>query len=306
MAPKRRVVLMGTRGSALAQAQAGQVAQKLQSLDPELEIKTVLIETSGDRFALSNPHAAASLESSDGVKGLFVKEIEQALLGGRIDFAVHSAKDLPAQTAAGLAIAAYPEREDPRDVFIAKSGIAWPHLPPQAKIGTSSLRRKMQILALKPDAAVAPLRGNIDTRLKKLTQDSLDGIILAAAGLRRLGKNEPSAIAISPDLIVPAPGQGALALEIRAADAGMVELLKPLDHPRTRLETECERAFSAAAGGGCSSPVGALAQAQGAALTLRIFWASSETSAAKRLRLQCADAKNWRQFALDAAAAVRA
>jgi len=303
---KREILKMGTRGSALARAQAEQTAAGLRRLHPGLAIETVVIETSGDRFA-AGPFQKTADDSAgeQGVKGLFVKEIEQALQEKRIDFAVHSAKDLPERLAQGLVIGAFPEREDPRDVFVGKPGVSWANLPPRARIGTSSLRRKLQLLAAHPGAVVIPLRGNVDTRLRKISLEGLDGIILAAAGLRRLGKDDVSAEPLAPDIIVPAPGQGALAVEIRAGDAELRDALKPLDHPRTRLEVDCERAFSAASGGGCSSPVGALARAKGAGLSLRIFWAANESSAAHRWMKTCPDARRWTELAAEAVLAVK-
>ncbi|MDE2312734.1 MAG: hydroxymethylbilane synthase, partial [Elusimicrobia bacterium] len=261
MTMTRRTLKMGTRGSALARAQAGQIAKALSRLHPGLEIEAVVIETSGDRFASGRfQEPAGGADTAQGVKGLFVKEIEQALLEKRVDFAVHSAKDLPERTAPGLIIGAYPEREDPRDVFVGSPGVSWTGLPQGARIGTSSLRRKLQLLAARPAAAVVPLRGNVDTRLRKISAEGLSGIILAAAGLRRLGKTEVLAEPISTDEMVPAPGQGALAVEIREDDRALKDILAPLGHPQTRTEVECERTFSAAAGGGCSAPVGALAR----------------------------------------------
>jgi len=303
---KRKILKMGTRGSALARAQAEQTADALRRLHPGLAVETVVIETSGDRFAAGPfQKAAGDLAGDRGVKGLFVKEIEQALLEERIDFAVHSAKDLPEQLAQGLIVGAYPEREDPRDVFVGRPGVSWADLPPRAKIGTSSLRRKLQILAAHPGAVIVALRGNVDTRLRKISLEGLDGIILAAAGLRRLGKNDVAADPISPEIIVPAPGQGALAVEIRAGDLELRDALKLLDHPRTRLEVECERAFSAESGGGCSSPVGALARAENAGLSLRVFWAAGENSPVRRWMKTCLDARRWTELAAEAAQAVK-
>ncbi len=302
----RRILKMGTRGSALARAQSGQTAKALIRLHPGLEIEPVIIETSGDRFASGRfQESSGGANPVQGVKGLFVKEIEQALLEKRVDFAVHSAKDLPERTAPGLAIGAYPEREDPRDVFVGSPGVSWARLPPGARIGTSSLRRKLQLLATRPDAAVVPLRGNVDTRLRKISSESLHGIILAAAGLRRLGKSEIRAEPISLDEMIPAPGQGALAVEIREDDRELKDVLAPLEDPKTRTEVECERMFSAVAGGGCSAPVGAFARIEGRGISLQVFWAADEKSPSRRWTKTLPDAGLWNNLATEAAKVVR-
>lgn len=240
---------MGTRGSPLALAQSGQAARRLSELTGA-EVETVKIVTSGDRF--QGP------PDQSGTKGLFVKEIEEALLAGEIDFAVHSAKDLPGALAAGLTIAAYPEREDPRDAIIGKK---WSELAPGMKVGTTSPRRRDQ---LPPGLIVEPLRGNVDTRLRKLAEGRFDAIILAVAGIKRLGLSvdyEP----IPPDVMVPAPAQGALALETRSGNEG---ICAALDHAPTRKAVEAERAFLAEVGGGCSVPLGAHARDG----RLTVFW----------------------------------
>lgn len=241
---------MGTRGSPLALAQSGWAARELMRLNPGLEVETETIVTSGDRF--QGP------PDQSGTKGLFVKEIEEALLARRIDFAVHSAKDLPGQLAPGTLIAAYPEREDPRDALI---GCRWADLKPGMRVGTTSPRRRDQL----PAGVVAvPLRGNVDTRLRKLKEGEFDAILLAVAGLKRLGlavDYEP----VPADVMLPAPGQGALALQTREGDAAIVA---SLDHAPTRRAVEAERRFLAEVGGGCSVPLGAYAA--GDALT--VFW----------------------------------
>ncbi|MHB2025294.1 MAG: hydroxymethylbilane synthase [Elusimicrobiota bacterium] len=298
---KREILKMGTRGSALARAQSSAIAEAIKASVPDVDIETIVIRTSGDAFAPElNQEAAPPVEA--GLKGLFVKEIEDALLQNRIDFAVHSAKDLPAALAQGLAVAAYPKREDPRDVFIGRRQIRWSSLPNGALIGTSSLRRKLQILAAKPGSRVIVLRGNIDTRIKKIDGDALDGIVVAAAGINRLGLSELARDALSPDTIVPAPGQGALAVEIRQEDSKTSGILAQLDDFKTRQEVELERAVSAALGGSCSTPLGILAQSADGVLSLKVFWAKTEHARATRLDRVCPNPMRWRQFAQETAA----
>lgn len=295
---------MGTRGSALALAQSGLIARELRRLAPGIEVETIVIKTSGDLFAAQSPQSAAALSS--GGKGLFVKEIEEALAEGRVDFAVHSAKDLPAELAPGLMIAAYPEREDPRDVFIGRDGMTWDSLAAGSRIATSSLRRKVQLLMAKPGVEVQPMRGNVDTRLRKLQEGLCDCLVLAAAGLKRLGRGDIPHEPISTEVILPAPGQGALAVEARADRRDILDILGALDHSATRLEVELERSFLAALGGGCSTPLGALARAQGKTVELTVFWSDPEGRSALRLSDVCPDPGRRDEFAAALAARVKA
>lgn len=267
---------MGTRGSALALAQSGQTAQALSSLHPGLEVETVRIQTSGDRFSIQSPAEASALAA--GTKGLFVKEIEEALAEGRIDFAIHSAKDLPAEFMPGLVIAAYPEREDPRDVFIGRDGLRWEAASVGTRIGTSSLRRQVQLLAAKPGLVMLPMRGNVDTRLRKLKDGVCDGLVLAGAGLRRLGLREVPHEELSEDILLPAPGQGALAVEARQDRREVLDLLASLDHRQTRIEVELERAFLKEMGGGCSVPLAARARLRGAEADFSVFYSEPDGS----------------------------
>lgn len=290
---------MGTRGSALALAQSGWLASELKKSWPELEVETVVIKTSGDLFAVQAPRKAYEL--SEGTKGLFVKEIEEALLAGRIDFAVHSAKDLPADLAPGLFIAAYPRREDPRDAFVGRGGKALAELARGAAVGTSSLRRKIQLLQARPDLEVVPLRGNVDTRLKKLERGEFEGLLLAYAGLSRLGRASVPHEKIPVGVMLPAPAQGALAAEAREDRPEVASRLARLDHSRTRLEVEFERAFLKACGGGCSVPLGALARAEGASVELSIFWSDPEGRAPRRLSGVCRDLPRRDSFAAELA-----
>jgi len=242
---------VGTRGSKLALAQTDWVISKLKSLYPNLEVEKVIIKTTGDKI-LDSPL------SKIGGKGLFVKEIEEALLRGEIDFAVHSMKDVPSQIPKGLEVSIIPERESPFDVWVSKfDGIM--SLPTSAKVGTSSLRRSVQIKRLRKDLEVLTLRGNVDTRLRKLNEGLYDGIILAEAGLKRLGiKVEYKRFSLEE--MIPAVGQGALGIEIRSEDKELKEiLLKALHSPETALCVAAERAFLRIMEGGCQVPLGAYA-----------------------------------------------
>jgi len=246
---------MATRGSALALAQAGAVARALEAaLGCETEL--VALVTSGDRLA------DASLAKVGG-KGLFVKEIEEALLDGRADLAVHSAKDLPAKVHAGLALAAFPLRADPRDALVARTpGAKLLALPRGARVGTGSARRASQLRALRPDLEVVPLRGNVDTRLRRLVERDLDAVLLAAAGLERLGISDVIQERIDPALLLPAVGQGTLALQTRAGDA-LEAAVAALDDATTRVCLAAERAFLVGLEGDCNVPLAALAEPSG-------------------------------------------
>jgi len=235
----------------LALAQAGWVRGKLEERHPGLQITTVVIKTSGDRF-LETPLQAI------GGKGLFVKEIEEALLRGEIDLAVHSMKDLPTENPAGLVFAAIPEREDPRDALVSSGRRALKDLPSGARIGTGSLRRRAQILYHRPDLVVEPIRGNIDTRLKKLERGELEALVMAGAGLKRIGCESRISEYLSPQICLSAVAQGALALETREGDP-VIEQVSFLHYPPTATQILAERAFLKRLGGGCQVPVGARA-----------------------------------------------
>lgn len=280
---------IGTRGSPLALAQSRWVEHSLKTIEPSLETEICIIKTSGDLFQDQPPQEAHLLsQDSTGTKGLFVKEIEEALINNEIDLAVHSAKDMPAHIPESLNILAYPKREDPRDIFIGRGPIRWQDLGLGHKIGTSSLRRQIQAKQSKPQIETVPLRGNIDTRLKKLEEKKLDGIILAAAGLKRLGKEISSAEKISEDTIIPAPGQGALALESRKKD-DLRLFAQILDHGPTRIAVEWERAFLKIVGGGCSTPLGAYAEIKPEGIEMRVFWAKADGSHAQQQKALCSD-----------------
>jgi hydroxymethylbilane synthase len=264
-------VRIGTRGSALALRQAELVAAALRRAWPGLAVELVPIRTSGDTLAHANL-------AQVGGKGLFVKEIEEALLARRIEAAVHSLKDLPAGVPEGLVLAAFPEREDPRDVLVSRSGDGLHRLPTGARVGTSSLRRKLQLLAGRPDLVVEPIRGNVETRLRKLDEVAYDGIVLAAAGLRRLGLAPAGATTLDPDEMLPAVGQGTLAVEVREEDEATRRLVAALDHAETRAATVAERTFLAAMGGTCTTPLAAYARAEAGRLVLSAFVATPDGS----------------------------
>ena len=243
-----RAVILGTRGSQLALAQTRWVVERLKEQWPETEFTVRTITTSGDRGA--DPRE----------RGIFVKEIERALFEGEIDIAVHSLKDLPTKTPAGLKVASIPRRVDPRDALVGRNtNKRLDQLPKGARVGTSSVRRKAQLLAYRPDLEIVPLRGNVDTRLKLLGSGEFDAIVVAAAGLLRLDLRNRIDELLDPEIVLPAPGQGALALEVRLGDDLAEELAYSLNHRETQLRVTAERAFLARLGAGCLAPAGALA-----------------------------------------------
>jgi hydroxymethylbilane synthase len=245
---------IGTRTSALARWQTGWVRARLEAAWPGLTCTLQPFTTTGDRV-LDQPLPAI------GGKGVFTAELEEALRAGTIDLAVHSLKDLPIADAPGLVVAAIPPREDAHDVLIAHSGGGLAALPPGARVGTSSLRRAAQLRLQRPDLELLPLRGNVDTRVRKLLAGDYDAIVLAAAGVLRLGLSEHIAEYLPFALMLPAPGQGALALQCRANDAATRGLVGALDDPATRAAVTAERAFLAGLGGGCAAPIAAYAEA---------------------------------------------
>jgi hydroxymethylbilane synthase len=248
------MLVIASRGSQLALWQAHWVQRQLAALGSPSRIE--IIKTTGDKIT-DVPLAQV------GTKGLFTKEIEEALLEGRADLAVHSLKDLPTELPAGLVLAAIPAREDPRDALV---GRRLADLPAGAKLGTSSLRRAAQLRRLRPDLRIEPVRGNLDTRLRKLDEGRYDAIVLAAAGLKRLGWEDRIAEILPPDVVCPAVGQGALAIE--TGNAGLLAC-QPLDHPPTRSAVTAERALLSALGGGCQVPIGAYAVVSSGRLSLQ-------------------------------------
>ena len=260
---------LGTRGSKLALWQADCVAGEIHKLLPELNIEIVIIKTTGDKIldvALSKI----------GDKGLFTREIENSLLSGEIDLAVHSMKDLPSFLAPGLTLGAVLKRENPQDVFISHKNYTLTSLPHQALVGTSSLRRIAQLRALRPDLRMVDLRGNVETRLKKMQEQDLDGIVLAYAGVKRLGFSDQISEIISTDLMLPAVGQGAIAIELRAEDYETYKVITPINDHHTNLATKSERALLRELEGGCQVPIASLAQIKGDQIYLEGLVASMD------------------------------
>jgi len=263
---------IGTRGSALALWQARYVKERLESLGHTATLHE--ITTTGDRLQDQRLQAV-------GGKGAFLKEIEEALLVREVDLAVHSLKDVPTALSAGLALTAILERADPRDALVS-TGARLSELRAGARVGTTSLRRRALVGALRPELAVEDLRGNVDTRLRRLREGRFDAILLAMAGLGRLGRADEATEILDPRRFVPAPGQGAIALECRESDPAVRAAVAGLDHPATARAVGAERAFLAALGGGCNVPLGAYAFAAGDELELVVFVAATDGSALLR------------------------
>lgn len=257
-----RTLRIATRKSPLALWQANFVKDRLEALHPDLQVKLVPMSTQGDKI-LDTPLAKV------GGKGLFVKELETAMLEGRADIAVHSMKDVPVEFPDGLGLHTICEREDPRDAFVSNHFNQIDELPQGAVVGTSSLRRQCQLRAARPDLVIRDLRGNVNTRLAKLDAGEYDAIILAAAGLKRLEMAHRIAAFIEPEQSLPANGQGAVGIECRLDDHDLHALLAPLEHPETRIRVLTERAMNRALQGGCQVPIGAYALVQGEEVWLR-------------------------------------
>jgi len=256
------IVRIGTRGSPLALAQSEWVRREVEARFPDVRVELVRIKTTGDKI-LDSPL------SKVGGKGLFVKEIEEALLREDVDVAVHSMKDVPAELPPGLGLMAYPEREDPRDALITSGNRGLEDLPRGARIGTSSLRRAAQILKMRPDFCIVSLRGNVDTRLGKLDSGEVEAVVLAMAGLRRLGREERVTRALEPAEFLPAIGQGALGLEMRTGDDRVLKAFGFLNHEPTEHRVRAERALLLRLEGGCQVPIAGHAEIEGATITLR-------------------------------------
>ncbi|MEI8012582.1 MAG: hydroxymethylbilane synthase [Candidatus Omnitrophota bacterium] len=253
-------IIVGARKSQLSLTQTNSVIRVLKGYFPDHGFEFKAISTAGDR---NMDHAALFHH-----QGIFVKEIEEALLRGEIDLGIHSLKDMPCDIRAGLSLGAVGEREDPRDAFLSGDGSLFRALKPGASIGTSSVRRRAQILSLRPDLKVVDMRGNVDTRLKKLRSGDVDALVIACAGLVRLGQGEFITERLPFDMMLPAPCQGALGLEIRQDDARLKAIVSKFDHALTRACVTAERAFLKTLGGGCSLPVGALACLENDVFTL--------------------------------------
>ncbi|HEX4986696.1 MAG TPA: hydroxymethylbilane synthase [Burkholderiales bacterium] len=264
-------LVIATRESPLAMWQAEHIRSRLLALHPALRVRLLGMTTQGDRVL------DTSL-SKIGGKGLFVKELETALESGRADIAVHSMKDVPMNLPAGFTIAAVTEREDPRDAFVSNRFMRLEDLPDGGVVGTSSLRRESQLRACMPRLRVEALRGNVQTRLRKLDEGTYDAIILAAAGLKRLGLSARITAILEPSRSLPAVGQGALGVECRSARADLVAMLAPLDHAQTRWCVEAERAMSRALAGSCQVPLGGYAEISAGSGRLRGFVASPDGS----------------------------
>lgn len=276
--PPRRIII-ATRESALAMWQARHIQARLVELYPALQVEILGMTTEGDRTL------GTSLARIGG-KGLFVKELEDALARGEADIAVHSMKDVPMELEAGHVLAAIPERADPRDALVSNRYSSLALLPAGARIGTSSLRRESQLRALRPDLAVEPLRGNVPTRLRKLDEGTHDAILLAAAGLKRLGLADRITALLPTDESLPAAGQGALGIECRAARDDLMALLAPLDHASTALCVRAERAVSRTLAGSCNVPLAAYAEVIGSEMRLRGYVGAPDGSRVARAMLE--------------------
>lgn len=266
---KDNKIRIGTRGSPLALWQANWIKAELEALHSGLEVEIITIKTSGDKIQ------DAPLAKIGG-KGLFVKEIEEGLIASEIDIAVHSMKDVPIKLPYGLEISTITKRENPCDALISKDNKKLADLPKNARIGTGSLRRTTQLLNYRPDLQIVPMRGNIDTRIKKLKTEGLDAIILASAGLIRMGWKDMISEIIDPDILLPSVGQGAVGIEARQQDIGTLRWITGLDDEATHIALEAERAFLKVLGGGCQVPIGAYATLDGKELTLRALVGSPD------------------------------
>jgi hydroxymethylbilane synthase len=269
--PRLRI---GSRGSKLALWQANHIAALLRERGHEVEIE--IIHTTGDKIT---DVALAQVGAKTGLtKGIFTKEIEDTLAAGRVDLAVHSLKDLPTELPHGFELAAITKREDARDALCSRHFMKIEDIPPAARVGTSSLRRQSQLKAIRPDLEIHPLRGNVDTRLRKLEEGQYDAIILAVAGIKRLGKTEFMRQILPVEMMCPAAGQGALAIEIREGDRAMRDYLAFLDDSASRAATTCERALLSSLGGGCQVPIGAFADIRDGKLHLDSIVAAPDGS----------------------------
>lgn len=267
----RSKVVVATRKSALALAQSRAFIARLAALHPHVSFEELRVTTTGD---VVQDRALSEI----GGKGLFVKEIEEALLDGRADIAIHSLKDVPPQVLPSLAIECIPEREDPRDVLVSHTGKPIAELPSGSRVGTGSLRRRVQLLAYRKDLEVVAIRGNVDTRLRKAESGELEAVVLARAGLNRLGWSARATESIAPEVMLPAVGQGALGIEQRSDDAEISELLAPLSHSDTKILVTAERGVMLAVAGNCTTPVAAFGVRQGDQLWLRAFLAEPDGS----------------------------
>lgn len=276
-------LVIGSRGSRLALTQSKIVQQLLARRHPRLVTRIQTIRTTGDRISRTPPARAVRTAT----KGLFVKEIEEALLQGRVDLAVHSLKDLPAELPEGLVIGAIPPREDPRDALVGRRHYAsLQELPHGSAVATSSLRRQLQLRALRPDLRIRPIRGNVETRIRKMQQGDLEAVVLALAGLRRLGLERQLSYVFDAEEMVPAVGQGALAVEVRRDDPRTGPLVASLDDPETRACVEAERLFLSCLGGGCQVPIAGHASLEQGRAVFRALIAGPESGRTLRCVLR--------------------
>ncbi len=290
-----RRIVVATRKSALALAQSRALIEEFRRLHPALEVEELHVTTTGDRV---QDRALNEI----GGKGLFIKEIEEALLDRRADFAVHSLKDVPAELAPSLVIGCVPRREDPEDVVVTRDGRRLAELAPGSKVGTSSLRRGVQLRAALSGLDIVPLRGNVDTRLRKVSEGVIDAAVLARAGLKRLGLLDRITETLDPEFCIPAAGQGALALEHRADDVELGELLRPLAHADTAIAVAAERGVLSAVEGSCQIPVAAHARRVGSELDLQALLAEPDGSNVRRRSTRAAwpaDEAEARRLGLD-------
>ncbi|CEH35826.1 hydroxymethylbilane synthase [Romboutsia lituseburensis] len=266
-------IVVGTRGSKLAVTQTNWVIDRLKEKNPSVEFEVKIIKTKGDIIQ------HVSLDKI-GDKGLFVKEIEQQLLDGGIDMAVHSMKDMPSSLPEGLKFASIPKREDPRDVLILKEGYSsLEDLPKGATIGTGSKRRKYQLLNHRPDLNIVPIRGNVDTRIRKIVDENLDGVVLAASGILRVGLEEKISYYLPTDIVVPAPAQGALAIEIRKNEPKIDEVINSLKDEITEIQVAAERGFLDGVNGSCHIPMGAYCEVDGEKIKITGLYGDEEGKA---------------------------
>jgi hydroxymethylbilane synthase len=272
---KTERLVYATRKSALALAQSRALVAELGRARPELDITELTVTTTGDKIQ------DRSLTEIGG-KGLFVKEIEEALIAKQADIAVHSLKDVPSELAPGLRIGCVPRREDPRDVILSRSGATLLELPAGSRIGTTSLRRQLQLRALRPDLVLVPLRGNVDTRIRKCRDGEVDAIVLARAGLVRLGRADEATEVLEPEVMLPAVGKGALAVELRADDVRTDELLASLRDEETTRAVAAERGVMIAVQGGCQTPIAAYAIQKYGGLWLRALLADADGTRVRR------------------------
>ncbi|WP_437534200.1 hydroxymethylbilane synthase [Sorangium sp. So ce726] len=279
---------LATRRSALALAQSRAFARSLEAAVPDLSLRELEVVTSGDKTQ------DRSLQDIGG-KGLFIKELEEALLDRRADFAVHSIKDVPAEIAPALCLACIPAREDPRDALVTRSGALLAELPAGARVGTSSLRRAVALREARPDLVIEPVRGNVDTRLRKVFDGGFDAVVLALAGLKRLGLEGRATEVLSPEVSLPAIGQGALGIECRTADASVRDVLATLADAETTICVSAERAVMAAVEGSCRTPVAAYAVRDGDALWLRALLAEPDGSRLRRAERRLSWPRNVRE-----------